>query len=361
MEEKGIATEIKEGLAGVKTFFFDLFGSKNKETYKDNPNVIYDEILLAAWVISICCVAITTYFGVSYHMSIFHLSTGDGAAGAAVLSIGVLLIGEYIKVYLGVRIGRMMFIANSKGTSKLKKFALWLFLVTLAYFTFVWSIDISALAFGDNTANAKRNEALKQTGNYSSITKDYDEQIASIQEDIKKAKKQTWQGKLTPDAIDLIKRLDKSKSKILDQKNKAIDMASKKDSTFLTLQNGTITKTEARLNDYGGKAEWLLIILIIFVIPICESILHAVNEKDKKNKENDNDDDQTGAGGAQGGTQFFSMQQRNSPAFNASKPIVESKVERTPIGFKYSGEKKAEDSKKIVDDKKKRPNITRKL
>lgn len=359
MEEKGIATEIKESIRGVKNFFFELFGKgENKKTYQDNEDVIYDEILFGAWIVALICTGVTMWFGVAYHLSIFSLSTDPSATKAVILSIGVLVIGEFVKMYFGLRAGRMLFIAKKDGKSKLAKLGLWIVLTGLVVVAFIWSMDISSIAYGSNTANAKRQEALLQTGDYSGVTKEYDTQIAQINESIKKANKQTWNGKLTPDAIDLIKSLSKDKNRLVAQKNKAIDLATSKDSTFMSITGGEIKQTEERLNSYGGKAEYLLIILVFFVIPVCEKILYTAN-MGKKN-END-DDDQTGAGGTQGGTQFFSMQQRSTPAFNTSKPIVESKVERTPIGFKYSGEKKAEDSKKIVDDKKKRPNITRKL
>lgn len=360
-ENKSIGQEIKESVQGVKGFFFDLSGSKDKETYQDNPDVIYDEILFSSWVVSAICVGITAWFGVAYHLAIFQNSTASNAQFAMLMSIGILILGEIVKIRFGVRVGRLIFSAARNGQSKLKKLFLTILLGLLVFAAYKWSMDISAIAFGSNTANAKRQEVLKSTGNFSAVTKEYDEQIKEINKSLAKANKQTYAGKLTPPALDLIEQLSREKRQINASKNKAIDLASKRDSSFISLSNGEIANTETRLNDYGGKAEWLLILLTIFIIPICESILFIANRKKKasqkaaENEETVTQKDVEVEPVVQ--RNFFSMPQNSGqrPSSNnaESAPKIEAKVEdRRLIGFDYKKDKPSVEAK--VDESKKK-------
>jgi hypothetical protein len=319
------AEDIKSAMSGISNFFSYFTGTKRgeRDKYFNNPNSIYDEVNLIAWFIVFAVVSIVSYFGIDYHYSIFE---NDGNRTAVIISIGVLLLGEIIKVKLGYKY--LLLLAT--GELKKGKDAVLIIIAmsVVLYFTYKWSYDISASAFGGNKTSLEKLKIAKGQEGVKGIKESYDLRLKQIDSDIATAKKQTWDGKIVPKAMQSIKESKEERKKVLALIDKEMNNSIKSDSTMLSLEFERIANNEKRLNDYGGKCEILMILMLIISV-LCKLRIDQETKGDEKDEKIEGD--------------TIEQNSQKGIGFKTIAPLSQNTVtqnQRNPIGFKQNNSEK---------------------
>lgn len=327
--------DIKNGMSSFRGFFATLSGAKGDERnkYFNNPNTLYDELAILFLAIIWLTVAVVSYFGIEFHNSIFNADKSGNANAIRAVSISILLLGELVKVFVGTRF--VMLFLTGELKNGLAVVGLWIAMFLVLVFTYIWSFDISSVAFGSNLSSKSRIEALKSKDGVKGVRESYDKRLQEIDKDIATAEKQTWQGKLTPDAKRAIKASKVERGKVLNLINKEMDYNTKSDSTLLSVELLEIQKTENRVNDYGGKAELLLIFSILCFCLCKKSIDDKRPKENAQNLEEIENVDSEIVNKSE--VKSFEPSKSNSMGFGKNieeRPKIQGKEERRFMGFK---------------------------
>jgi hypothetical protein len=277
--ESSLSQDIRAIKRNWGSFWGSLFGeSKNyqKYAYMRNPNSMADEVLYGAWVIIFFSTGFTLYYGVMYHYSIFK-NSANPAWEAFAVGMALFVMVEFLTIFFGHRIVRS--ISNGFIRKGLPQFLLIIVLTVAVVWGFLWRFSITAKGFATVNAQKATQEAIQQKTDYKTLTADIDAQLLNISKMAEKGATSTWRGKVTADGLEVMKRNAKLADKLLSQKAMMIAQAQQRDSMLLDEKKAQIALTFGQQNEYGGKAEWLVILGII-VVGICERINYKSNTKE---------------------------------------------------------------------------------
>lgn len=323
MEDRSIFTDIRDFGRSVKNGFGQLSSADDyvKTAYYDNPNHIYDNLLRFFWIVLYLCAGASLFFGVSYHYKLF-IQTGQEQKTSIGLAILLFLIAEIISVFIGVSFFR--YVWTGKLVKSFQHLVFFAVMGVLIYMSFAFRMDISAKAYGGQTANEQQTE-LAEAGiskAKANMKSSYDDEIKDVRATIAKGRKQTWGGKITPKGEYMVSEGNKTLQKYLDLRARELDMNFKADSVLNHTSSFIIFANQKQLNGYGGLVEWAVLILTC-LIALLEKISYIENKKDED------------GGSGEGCIKTFGNPIQSGSQIGFSKSSDAPNIRgRTPIGFK---------------------------
>lgn len=248
----------------------------SKVAYYRNPNSIVDETLIGLWIIAGFAIAFTVAYGGYYHYTIFKGGSGAASVGI-IISFALFCVAEFLKVFLGLHFFRSVF--SGLWFRSFAHLAFTAGVLALVLGAFMWSIGISSKGVGEVNGAIRTGELLKSSPfDPTPLSASYDAQIADAERSIRDAAKMRWKGNITVDGQRIIKRNTDLKNSLSAQKASLIEKASAVHDSTLLVQKSLIRETALRINDYGGKAEYMLAICLL-LIALAEVIAYRNNRK----------------------------------------------------------------------------------
>lgn len=253
--------ELRQGLTSIKSGYK---ANLLRYAYQRNPDSLLDETLLFIRALMLIACAFTIAYGGYYHYSMLQNAFGVGiwsVLGSFVIFIAI----EIAKIYLGLVFTRSMFsMLWYKSVYRFLFTALLGFVVVVA---FNWSINISTKGVASVNALAKQTD-LYQSAPFSPppSVAEIDKQIAALGVVDEAAAGSKWRGVTTVPAVRLMKENGKTRSDLIEQKNALLANAQAQHDSLQNVQKAAITSTTALLTDYGGKAEYAQIVLILLLV-----------------------------------------------------------------------------------------------
>lgn len=248
----------------------------SKIAYYRNPHSILDETLIGLWIIAAFCIAFTVAYSGYYHYHIFQGGTGVAVVGV-VVSFALFCIAEFLKVFLGLHLIRS--ILSGLWFKSIFHLAFTAGIGALVVGAFWWSIGISAKGVGQVNQALNQGELFK--GNPfdpAPLSATYDAQIADAEKSIRDASRMRWKGSITVEGQRIVKKNTDLKARLAADKQTMLETASARHDSTLAVQSTLIKETALRINDYGGKAEYTLAIILL-LIGLGEVISYRKNRK----------------------------------------------------------------------------------
>lgn len=235
-----------------------------KYAYQRNPDSLLDETLLFIWALMAIACAFTIAYGGYYHYSMLQNAFGVGV-WSVVGSFVVFLAIEIAKIYLGLVFTRSMFSMLWFKSIYRALFTMLLGLIVVV--AFQWSIRIST----KGVANV--NGLAKQTQLYQAAplptppaVLEIDRQIAALEVSDGAAAQSKWKNTTTVPAVRLLRENSNARKDLIAQKTALLAAAKAQADSLQHLQKTEIMATTALLTDYGGKAEYVQIVLILLIV-----------------------------------------------------------------------------------------------
>lgn len=256
-----IMDELRQGLTSIKTGYK---ANLLKYAYQRNPDSLLDETLLFIWALMAIACAFTVAYGGYYHYSMLQSAFGVGI-WSVVGSFVVFIALEIAKIYLGLVFTRSLFsMLWYKSIYRFLFTALLGFIVVVA---FTWSINISTKGVASVNALAKQTD-LYQSKPFTPppSVAEIDRQIAGLGTVDQAAAGSTWRGVTTERAVKLMRENGKTRSELLAQKSALLATAQAQHDSLQTVLKTEITNTATLLTDYGGKAEYATIVLLLLIV-----------------------------------------------------------------------------------------------
>ncbi len=242
---------------GIKQNFLKL-------AYQRNPHSLYDELLIAMVVLLFLSVLFTLFLGCYFHYNIFQNAFGV-AKLSVVGSFCLLFIMELAKVFFGLHLARSFF--SMLWWKSLYSFLFMIGIGVIVVVAFGWSINITTKAVAELNHNAKTTK-IYQAQDFSpppSIV-EIDARLAELDKAKEAGAKSTWKGRTTQKGISVIQSNTDLQSKLLDQRALIMKQAMDRDSALHANRMAAVATTSLVISDYGGKAEYATILLIILVV-----------------------------------------------------------------------------------------------
>lgn len=292
-----------------------ILGQKAEKAYQRDPSSIMDETLLSMWGLLILCILFTVGFGYYFHFQ--NLKTSfETPIWAAIGSFGIFVVIEIVTVIFGLALARILF-----SGLWFRSFLHLSFMVLMGFLTvagFRWSINISTQGV------ARVNEMSKKTSLYQEekfmvppSVEEIDRKIAEMEAGKRAGAKSTWKGRTTKEGLALISEINSLQKGFLAQREAEMKNATARFDSMQTVKLKQIQGAATLLADYGGKAEYAKIILILLIV-IFEFINWRKNTQDPPTQ--------------QSATQHPPTQQPATQQQPTQNPIVWNETKR-PIGF----------------------------
>ena len=256
---------------GLKANFLNL-------AYQRDPHSLYDELLIGKTIILYISVIFTLALGAYYHYHIFENAFGM-ARVSAVGSFALLLVIEITKVFFGLHLCRSFF--SMLWWRSLYSF---LFMIGIGYVVFVafqWSIDITTKSV------AELNRAAKTTTIYQeqefvpppSIAA-IDVRLGALDAAKEAGAKSTWKGRTTQGGIKVIEQNTELQKSLLEQRQMIMNGAMARHDSIQAILIAEVGNTSKVISDYGGKAEYATMLMIVLVV-----LFEFINYERNKAKE----------------------------------------------------------------------------
>ena len=242
---------------GIKSNFLNL-------AYQRDPHSLYDELLIGMVALLWMSVLFTLAMGAYYHYNIFQ--SAFGMARASVIgSFALLLVIEIAKVFFGLHLARSFF--SMLWYRSLYSFLFMVGIGIIVTVAFMWSINITTKAVAELNSN------IKTTKIFSTQVFDPPPSIAAIDERIEaldRAKEagaaSTWKGRTTKKGIGVIQSNTELQAKLLEQRELILSRALARHDSLQAILIAEVGSTSRVISDYGGKAEYATILLIVLVV-----------------------------------------------------------------------------------------------
>lgn len=227
----------------------------------DNPDQIFDNLILPVKVALAIVIGITLSGGAWYHYSIFKAVFQNNIVGFVGSIVWFLLI-ETCKVYLGWRLTLLFF--SGGAWQSWPKFFVTLLLMAIVGYAFYLSVGISSRNIGSVSGSQRTTEMLE--GNRFAPPPSIatlDGQIAEAEKAIAAAKKSTWKGKPTTEGLRLMEKNSDLKAKLVAQRATELAKAQEEHENILAAKGGIIAQGSQQINIYGGILEGLTALLLV--------------------------------------------------------------------------------------------------
>lgn len=227
----------------------------------DNPDQIFDNLILPVKVALAIVVGITLSGGAWYHYSIFQAVFQNNIVGFAG-SIAWFLLIETCKVYLGWRLTLLFF--SGGAWQSWPKFFVTLLLMAIVGYAFYLSVGISSRNIGSVSGTQRTTEMLE--GNRFAPPPSIatlDGQIAEAEKAIAAGKKSTWKGKPTTEGLRLMEKNSDLKAKLVAQRSAELAKAQQEHERILAAKGDIIAQGSHQINIYGGLLEGLTALLLL--------------------------------------------------------------------------------------------------
>lgn len=268
-------TDLSEKLGrltqGIKGNFINL-------AYQRDPYSLYDELLIGKLVILYLSVAFTLALGAYYHYNIFENAFG-WAKASAIGSFALLVVIEVAKVFFGLHLCRSFF--SGLWFKSLYSFLFMLgigFIVTVA---FQWSINITTKAVGELNRMAKTTEIYMAEDFVAppSIA-EIDKRLSALDAAKEAGARSTWKGRTTKEGIGVIAENTELQKELLSQRSLIMNRAMAQHDSVQAILKAEVGNTSKVISDYGGKAEYATMLMIVLVV-----LFEFINYEKNKAKE----------------------------------------------------------------------------
>jgi hypothetical protein len=253
--------EMRQGLGKIKSGYK---ANLIKYAYQRNPDSLLDETLIFIWALMAIACAFTIAYGGYYHYSMLQSAFGVGI-WSVVGSFVVFLALEMAKIYLGLVFTRSLF--SGLWFKSVYRFLFTALLGLIVVVAFKWSISISTKGVASVNALAKQTD-LYQNSPFSPppSVAEIDKQIAALEVSDGGAAGAKWKGVTTVPAVRLLRENSNARKELIAQKNSLLAAAQSQHDSLHTLRKTEIAATTTLLTDYGGKAEYATIVLMLLVV-----------------------------------------------------------------------------------------------
>lgn len=264
-QHSNIMDEIKGGLGKITN------GYKSnllKYAYQRNPDSLLDETLLFIWALMLIACTFTIGYGGYYHYKMLQSAFGVGLL-SVIGSFAVFVALEVAKVYMGLVFVRMLFsgIFSRRSTAPIYRALFTAGIGFIVVMAFMWSINISTKGVSMVNASTKTGEMYQaQTFTPPPSVAVLDEQIAAIEISKKAGANSIWEGVTTKQGLRVIKDNTKLQTQLVEQKAAILTAARMQFDSAQTVTKKEIIATATLLTDYGGKAEWAQVVLILLIV-----------------------------------------------------------------------------------------------
>ena len=253
--------ELRNGLTSIKSGYK---ANLLKYAYQRNPDSLLDETLLFIWALMAIACTFTVAYGGYYHYTMLQSAFGIGI-WSVVGSFVVFIAIEIAKIYLGLVFTRSLF--SMLWYKSLYRLFFTLLLGFIVVVAFNWSITISTKGVASVNALAHKTE-MYQNAPFTpppSIV-EIDRQIAALEVSDGAAAQSKWKNTTTVPAVRLLRENSKTRTALIEQKNALLIAAQSQHDSLQFLQKTEIAATATLLTDYGGKAEWAQVVLILLIV-----------------------------------------------------------------------------------------------
>jgi hypothetical protein len=322
---------LRTDLNKIKEFFTPKGGTEKNMAYADNPDSVFDDLSRYTRLIMFVMLIPSSYIGMQYHISLFE-KNGMGEMGANVGSLLLFIAIEIGCCFFAPKVFRAIF--SGVAFSSLKSLIGIVISIGFIVFFYWFKFGISTNAFSEQHANNKKTELSENSRKNITKKSSYDSQIDDAQKTINKAKKQTWDGKLTKRGEYLLGEGNKTMQRLLSLKDKELSEVSKRDSIFDADTRNVIETSQRSANKYGGIIE-LTMLLCSLLLPIFEMTSEDAYKK-KKNRDDNNEGSNDTKRGNDSNIGFQNVENQAKPyiPFSINKNITNIE-NRKPIGFDY--------------------------
>lgn len=315
---------IRTDINKIKEFFTPSVSAEKNMAYADNPDSVFDDLSRYSRLIMFVMLIPSSYIGIQYHVKLFK-ENGVGDMGANVGSLLIFIAIEIGCCFFAPKIFRAIF----SGAAFKSLISILGVSISIAFIVFFYwfKFNISTNAFSAQYANGKKTE-LSDNSRKNFIKKStYDSQIEDAQKTINRAKKQTWNGKLTERGEYLLGEGNKTMQNLLILKSKELGELSKRDSIFDSDKRTGIETAQKSANNYGGIIE-LTMLLCSILMPLFEMASEDAY-KEKLKKEGGNNIDESNKIG------FTQENKQPYQPFSINKKNPTNIESRKTIGFDY--------------------------
>lgn len=243
--------------------------------YRRDPDSIMDELLIGYWIVLFLGVVVTTGFGVFYHYQIFKSVSGTAIVGV-IASLLFLIVVEICKVFFGLHFARSLF--NFLWWKSWHRLLFTIGLGIIVTGAFHWSIYISTKGISQINSSLK-NGQIYQAAAFTpppSIS-DIDRQLAALDDAKAAGAKATWRGRTTQGGIEVIQSNTDLQKTLLEQRALILETEKARYDSLTTIMVAEAAATSTLLTDYGGKAEYVTMLLIILIV-LFEVIIYDKNK-----------------------------------------------------------------------------------
>lgn len=239
-------------------------GNFIKLAYQRDPYSLYDELLIGKTIILYLSVGFTLALGAYYHYNIFESAFG-WAKASAVGSFVLLIIMEVSKVFFGLHLCRSFF--SGLWYRSIYSFLFMAGIGCIVFVAFTWSIDITTKAV------AEMNGMIKTTQIY--MAQDFvpppsiaqiDERLSALDAAKEAGAKSTWKGRTTQKGIAVIQENTKLQQSLLEQRSLVLNRAMAQHDSIQAILMAEVGNTSKVISDYGGKAEYATMLMIVLVV-----------------------------------------------------------------------------------------------
>jgi hypothetical protein len=227
----------------------------------DNPDQIFDNLILPVKIALAIIVGITLAGGAWYHFAIFKAVFQNNIVGM-VGSVAWFILIETCKVYLGWRL--VLLVYSGGAFQSWPKFFVTTLLTVIVSYAFYLSIGISSRNIGA-VSNSQRTTQLLEAKPFTAPASiaTLDNQIAEAEKAIAAGKKSTWKGKPTTEGLRLMEKNSDLKARLVEQRSKELAAAQSEHATLIAAQTGVIAQGSRQINIYGGILEALTALLLL--------------------------------------------------------------------------------------------------
>ena len=249
-----------------------------KLAYRRDPDSIMDELLIGFWIVLFLAVIVTTSFGFFYHYQIFKSLSGTATVGV-MASFLFLIVVEFCKVFFGLHFARAFF--NMLWFKSWYRLLFTVGVGAIVVGAFHWSIFISTKGISQINNSLKSGEIYKAAAFAppSSID-EIDRQLSELDKAKEAGAKATWRGRTTQGGIDVIKSNTELQRTLLEQRALILETERSRHDSLTVTMVAEAAATSTLLTDYGGKAEYITMLLIVLIV-LFEVIIYDKNKEEE--------------------------------------------------------------------------------
>lgn len=232
--------------------------------YQRDPDTLLDEALIGLWILMIISSGFTLAFGLFYHYNIFQDAFG-GAIIAILFSAAVFIVMEICKIYFGLHFLRAFF--SMLWWKSLYRFLFTLLLGVVVVGAFYWSIEISTRGVAE-VNKAMESQKLYQEAPFTPPphVEQLNSEIAALENAKTAGAKSTWKGRTTQKGIKLMQSNTELQAQLIEERNAILSVAQAQHDSLQVVRKNQIMETSSMLTEYGGKAEYVIGILLILIV-----------------------------------------------------------------------------------------------